>query len=178
MLDDDEETTNETDSSTGATSIESQTDNVHLQVSRPKEKPKTQGCLCLTATEPTNRPFDDPVFPRVALSREPVEQTIHRGDRKATATGPSPRAITITPLLPEQPQGKGVSASDEEEWEIVKIVGKRRTRRGHEYKVRWKNTWLHWTELGNAQELLRNYEAQGRARRGRKGGRPVGVVKG
>ena len=178
MVDDDEETTSETDSSTRATSIESQTDNAHPQVSRPKEKPKTQGSVCLTATEPTNRPVDDPVFPRIALSRESVERTIHRGDPKATATGHSPHAITIAPLLPEQPQGKGVSAPGEEEWEIIKIVGKRRTRRGYEYNVRWKNTWLHWTEFGNAQELLRNFEAQGRARRGRRGGKPVGVVKG
>ena len=50
---------------------------------------------------------------------------------------------------------------DEEEWEIVKIVGKRRTGRGDEYKVYWKERWLLESDLGNAQELLLQFEAQG-----------------
>jgi len=61
--------------------------------------------------------------------------------------------IAVTSLFPERLQGQRDSALDEEEeWEIVKIVGKRRTR---SYNVRWKNTWLlPRSKLGNAQELL------------------------
>ncbi len=42
---------------------------------------------------------------------------------------------------------------DEEEWEIRRIVGKRRGGKGYDYKVCWKDTWLRDCELGNAQEL-------------------------
>ena len=42
--------------------------------------------------------------------------------------------------------------------EIVKIVGRRRTSKGYEYKIRWKNTWLLERELGNAQGLLRKFK--------------------
>jgi len=44
--------------------------------------------------------------------------------------------------------------------------------------VRWKNTWLPKGELGNAQKLLREFEAKGRAQRGCKRGRPAGADKG
>ncbi len=67
---------------------------------------------------------------------------------------------------------------DEEEWEIVRIVGKRRRGRGYEYKVCWKETWLLERELGNAQELLRKFEAKHQAQRGGKRGRPARADKG
>jgi len=67
---------------------------------------------------------------------------------------------------------------NEEEWEIVSIVDKRWTERGYGYKVCWEKTWLLESELGNAQELLRDFEAQGGAQRGRKRGRPAGANKG
>ncbi len=50
----------------------------------------------------------------------------------------------------------------------MKIVGKRPTRSGYEYNVRWKNTWLPGSELGNAQELLQDLEARGPVQCGRK----------
>ena len=111
---DDEEEAGETGGSTRATSIESEIDIVHLQSSHPREQPKTHGCLSPTTTEPTNSPFDRPISPSVALSCEPH--------------------------FPEQPQDQGGPALDEEEWEIVRIVGKRRRGKGYEYKVCWKRT--------------------------------------
>ena len=39
----------------------------------------------------------------------------------------------------------------------------------YEYKVRWVDTWLPRSELGNAQQLLRLSQAQRRARRSRWG---------
>ena len=66
----------------------------------------------------------------------------------------------------------------EEEWEIVRIVDKRWTERGYEYEVCWEKTWLLENELGNAQELLRDFKAQGGAQRGRKRGRPAGGITG
>ena len=44
--------------------------------------------------------------------------------------------------FPKQPQDQEGSISDEEEWKIVKIVGKRRTSEGYEYKTCWTNTAL------------------------------------
>lgn len=61
----------------------------------------------------------------------------------------------------------------EEDWEIKKIVDKRRVAKGNEYKVRWRDTWLPESEVGKAQELLREFEAKGRVGHGRKQGRPV-----
>ncbi|KAL2049587.1 hypothetical protein ABVK25_010166 [Lepraria finkii] len=55
-----------------------------------------------------------------------------------------------------------------EGWEIVDILGKRETVWGTQYKVRRRSTWLLEGELGNAQELLQEFEANGRARHGRK----------
>ncbi len=67
---------------------------------------------------------------------------------------------------------------DKEAWEIVRIVGKRRRGKGYGYKVCWKETWLLERELGNAQELLRKFEAKHQAQRGGKRGRPARADKG
>jgi len=53
------------------------------------------------------------------------------------------------------------------------MVGKRRRGKGYEYKVCWKKTWLLERELGNAQELLREFKAKRQAQRG---GRQGSVV--
>lgn len=55
---------------------------------------------------------------------------------------------------------------DEQEWEILRIVGKRRKGTVYEDKRYWKRTWLHERESENAQELLREFEAK-RRKRGR-----------
>lgn len=61
---------------------------------------------------------------------------------------------------PKRRQGQRGSVSHREEWEIEKIVGKRRTRRGNEYKVRWQDTWLLESDLGSAQELLQQFNQE------------------
>jgi len=43
--------------------------------------------------------------------------------------------------------------------------------------VYWEETWLLESELGNAQELLRQFEAKRQAQRGGKRGRPVRAEK-
>jgi len=55
----------------------------------------------------------------------------------------------------------------------VKIVDKRWTRRGCEYMVRWKNTWMSDSELRNATRLVREFDAQVRGQRESKRGRPT-----
>ena len=183
MVEDNEEKTGETDVSTKVTSMEPEIGTVHLKSSHLREQPKTHGCLspATTAeptTEPTTSPFNRATSPSVALSCDPVEQAISGGDREAAATVHPPHAITVPLSLPEQHQDQGGTALDEEVWEIVKIVDKRRREKGYEYQVCWKRTWLREYELGNAQELLREFEAKRQAQRGGKRRRPAYTDKG
>lgn len=90
----------------------------------------------------------------------------------ATVTVHPPTAIAVILLLPEQPRDYG-SVLDEEEWGIVRIVGKRRRRNGYKYKVCWKTTWLLERELGNAHELLAEFEVRRQAQGGGRWGRTV-----
>lgn len=172
MVEDDEEKTGET---SGSTSMESKISTIHLQSSHPREQPKTQGCLSPpTTTEPITEPTTSP---SVAISRNLIKQAIRGGNRGTAATVHPPHAITVISPLPEQPQDQEASVLDEEEWEIVRIVDKRRTGKGYEYKVYWKRTCLLESELGNAQELLRQFEAKRQAQRGGKRRRLVRAEK-
>jgi hypothetical protein len=55
---------------------------------------------------------------------------------------------------------------EEEEYEIEEICRHRRKGRGTQYLVHWKgygnedDTWLPWSSLGNAEELLSEYLKQ------------------
>ena len=173
MVEDDDEKTGETSASTRATSVESEIDTVHLESSSASGQPKTYSCLSPPATKPTPSPIDRPISSSVALSRDRVEQVTCGGDRRITATIYPLHASPVPPPLAERPQDQGGSALDEEEWEIIRIVGKRRRGKGYEYKVCWKETWLLERELENAQELLRKFEAKHQAQRGGKRGRPA-----
>ena len=62
--------------------------------------------------------------------------------------------------VPKGRQGQRTSVPHRKEWEIERIVGKRRTRRGYEYKVRWQDTWLLRSELGNAQGLVQQFDKE------------------
>ena len=151
MVEDDEKKTGEAGGSTRATSMESKIGTVHL---------KTHGCLSPNTTSPTTSSLNRSISPKVALSCNRVEQTICGGDRGAATTVYPPHAIAVTLPLPEQPEDQGASALDEEEWEIVRIIDKRWTGSGYEYKVCWEETWLLESELGNVQELRQYFKAR------------------
>ena len=137
-MEDNDEKTGEIDVSTRTTSVESEIDIKHLQSSHPRKPPKTHGCLGPSITDPTSEPttfsFDRPISPSITLSHDRIEQAIHGGDCGVAVTVHSPHAITFTPPLPEQPQDQGRLALYKE-WEIVRIVDKRRRGKGHKYKV-------------------------------------------
>ena len=76
----------------------------------------------------------------------------------------------VSPLNATTPppprKGKvGTPAFALDEWEVKEIVDRRRVGKSYEYKVRWKDTWLRRSEFGNAQRLLREFEAQDRVQR-------------
>jgi len=98
------------------------------------------------------------------------------GDYGAAATVEPWSVTAATPLSPER-EGQQDLTKDEEDWEIVKIIGKRWTRRGCEYKVRWKDTWMSDGELRNAARLVRKFDAQVRGQREGKRGRPARIGK-
>lgn len=128
-------------------------------------------CLSpLTITEPIASSFDRQISLNVALYRDPVEQTICEGDYRAAATVNPLRVTAAIPPLPEQSQDQGASVSDEEEWEIIRIVDKRWTENGYEYQECWEKSWLLESELGNGQQLLQQFEANHQAQRGDKRG--------
>jgi hypothetical protein len=130
-----------------------------------------------TTTEPIISSIDRPISLSVAVPQNRGTLAAHEGDHGATATVDL-LSVAATPLSHEQPQDQGGSALNEEKWKIVRIVGKRRRKKGYEYKVCWKKTWLLERELGNAQELLREFKIKRQAQRGGKRGRPARADKG
>jgi len=113
--------------------------------------------------------------PIITPSEDREGRTFHGCDyngRTLAIVGSAGASTTIA-LAPERPQGQdGRAEVEEQEWEVIKILDKRETRSGTEYKVRWKSTWLPKSELGSARRLLWEYEAKSRAQHGPKRGRP------
>ena len=141
----------------------------HLLSSPSKEEPKTVGASAAPAApDPPVELFARSIFPDVAPPPH-SDGWIVDEDRHGAPAVPSPRSAT-TPLLSRQSEAP--TSTLEEEWEIRKIIGKRRTGKGYEYKVRWRNTWLKRSELGNARRLLQEFEAKCRSQRDDTGGKP------
>ena len=114
---------------TRATSMESTIDTAHLQSFNPREQQKKHGYFSLNSTEHTTSPtisfLNRPISSSVTLYCDRVEQDIREDDRRPAATVHPLRAVSATPPLLRQPQDQEGSISDEEEWEIAKIIGKR-----------------------------------------------------
>ena len=157
---DDEENTGEIGNSTVATSMNPEIDITHFKSFHPKEQPKTYDCWSpSTISKSIISPFDHPNSHSFALFHDQIDHGIPEDNRRAAATIHLSHNTTITSPLPERSQVQGSLVSDEE-WEIKRIVDKRQSEKGYEYKVCWKKTWLPESELGNAQELLQEFESQ------------------
>jgi len=136
---------------------------------------RTHRCLDPHAT---TEPLDRPNSPSFALLQDHGGRSVHGGEHDGiAAANVDPPNVTHITMLPSE-QAQSQSGSEEQEWEIIRILGKRRTRKGQEYKVRWEDTWLRRSELGNTQELLRKFEGKGRAQRECKRGRSARADKG
>lgn len=139
MIKNNDEKTDEINASTKVTSVKSEINTIHPQSSHPGKQPKIHDCLSSSTTEPTTEPttspFDCPISPSIALSHDRIEQAIREGDRGIAATIYSLHAITVLPSLAERPQNQEALTLNEEKWEIVKIIDKRRTRKGDKYKI-------------------------------------------
>lgn len=117
--------------STRATSVDSKIGPVTLQSSHHREQVKTHGCLRTYTTEPTIRPIDRPTSQNTVLPQRPCGRVVSEEDHRAVAVAGPPSAITS-----QQSQAPNASL-EEQEWEITKIIGKRRAEKGYEYMVRW-----------------------------------------
>ena len=110
--------------------------------------------------------------PFLAESQAPPQADFYDECRTVRLNIGSLNSIANTPCLLESSQGQLYPTLHEgEEWEIARILGKRRIGKSYEYRVRWRSTWLPKSALGNAQALLRDFEARSRAQRGRKRGK-------
>lgn len=157
----------DTSAFTTATSVEPEIGTSHLRSSHLREDPMILDCLDgpTTTTKSSTRPLDRPTSPSAALPQHPCRRVVGEDEHGAAAVASPPSAIT----QPPSPQSKAQNtAFEEQDWDITKIVGKRRAGKDCEYKVRWSSTWLPRTQLGNAQLLLQEFEAGRRSQRGGK----------
>lgn len=113
----------------------------------PPKHSEGQVCSCFHNAEPTTKPSDRPITPEIA---SPQHRDAPSGCdvEKQTAAVASPLIASPPPLF--QSSNDPSHALEDREWKIRKIVGNRRMRRGYEYRVRWEDTWLLKSELGNA----------------------------
>ncbi len=87
-------------------------------------------------SEPTTEPIDRQTSPSAALTQHLCERLVGEDDYGAAAVASPPSAIALLFSLQSQAPN---TALEEQEWEITKIVGKRRAGKGYEYKVRWRS---------------------------------------
>ena len=166
--DGDDEKPDENGGSTRATSVETQLGPA-TQDPPPPEKAETQARLTTCTIQPTTEPVDRPISLSVTLPQHSAGRVGGADDLEAAVVA-NPSSASPLPL--SQPSS-ALTLAVEEEWEIRKIVSKRRVGRDYAYKVRWKDTWLHRSELGNARGLLKEFEARGRLQRGPERRRPA-----
>jgi hypothetical protein len=161
VVEDDGGKASEASASTRATTVEPETGTAYLLSSLRREELKTHsGFNAPIILKPPTEPIDRSASPDVALPQHPCA----RGgeDDYGAAAVASPLSAR-TPPLPLQFEAQ-TSALEQDECEIRKIVGKLRVGKGYEWRVRWKDTWLPRSELGNAKRLLREFEAKESAR--------------
>ena len=172
MLEDGDEKTGDSSASARATSVVSEDMSAHLLSPQSRRKTKTYDCAdALTAPEPPNESFDRPTSPDQVLRQRRCGQVV-REDRHGVA--PVASLPSAAPPPPPQQSKARTLALEQDEWEVRSIVGKRRVgKKGFEYKVRWKDTWLRRSELTNAQRLLEDFEARHRAHSGRNQSQPA-----
>lgn len=106
--------------------MESEVGTAQLSSSHPGEQPKTHGCLNPhTATESTTSSLDCSPSPSVTLPQDRGGQTVREGDHGAAAIIDRFRVTAVTPPFPEWQGQPGLAQDEKEDWEIVRIVGKR-----------------------------------------------------
>ena len=155
--DDDDDEPGQNDGSTRATSVESELGPAPSQDPLSREQTETHARLSSCTSESTSESIDRPTFPSAAITQQQCMQVVGEDDHEVAAAAQPPSA---SPPPLSQPSPASTLVPEEEEWEIKKIVGKRRAGKGYEYRVRWKDTWLPRSDLGNARRLLREFEAQ------------------
>lgn len=109
--------------------MESNTGPAPLQRSPPRQ-PEADGCSNTQAADPTTAHIDCLISPSPALL-PPLCEWIMNEDGHAAAAVASPPGATHPPPSPQLLASNNIleEKNEEEEWEISKIIGKRRARR-------------------------------------------------
>ena len=118
----------ESDAFAKATSIEPEIGPAHILSSRPREEPKTLECVdALTAPEPPTEPLDRRAPRDRALPQYPCGRVIYEDGHGAETVASPPSATTPPP--PPQSEAR-TPILEEDEWEVRRVVGKRRVGKG------------------------------------------------
>lgn len=125
--DDEDEKPGENGGSTRATSVESKLGPATPQDPPPLEKPQTYVRLSTCTPQPTTEAVDRPISLSVALPQQPYIRDGGEDDLTVAVVANRPSA-SPSPL--PQPSPAPAPALEEEEWEIRKIVNKRRVGKG------------------------------------------------
>ena len=137
------------------------TDPLTSPILLPPPHPDRRVAFYLPTDEPISEPTDCPPYPSTPA---PVERDTPAGcDEGGPAVAIAGPPSASPPSLPRSSPAQ-TAPLEEEEWEIKRIIDKRRKGRRYEYRVRWTDSWLLKSELGNAQRLLREFEARDRAK--------------
>ena len=159
MLEDESVIVAESDASAKAISVESEIGSAVTLSPQSRKGPEILGCSdALTARGPPIEPLNQPASAERALPHRPCGEFVREDDHGVTAAA-SP--FTSTPPPPPWQSKARTPALEEDEWEIRKIVCKRRVGKEYEYRVRWRDTWLPRSELGKAQRLVRQFKGRG-----------------
>lgn len=131
---------------------------MHFSSTQPREELKTHGCLDAPSTPaPPLAPLHRPTSPDAALPQY-FDRRLGGEDEHGTAAVANPPSAST----PGQFEGDYLVVQGEE-WEIIMAARKRRAGKGYQIQVRWKSRWMARSELGNAQRLVREFDAIQRA---------------
>ena len=161
MLEDDSIIADEYGATAKATSVEPQIGIARTLSPHKKEEPNALDCVdALTGLEHPTEQLEPPASSEGASPQNLCGQAVGEVDHGAETVASPPSATT--PSLPQQSE-LGASPFEREEWEVKRIVDKRKMGKGFQYRVRWKDTWMAGSELANAKRLLQEFETRRRA---------------
>ncbi|KAL9124313.1 MAG: hypothetical protein Q9217_006345 [Psora testacea] len=124
ILEDDNAIVAENDAFAEATNVKPEVGPVHTFIPQSREELKTLVCVdALTALDPPFEYLDQPISCPAPLPHHASRRVVREDDHGPEPVASPPSAVTLP--LPQQSEARA-SLFEEEEWEVRRIVGKRR----------------------------------------------------